>query len=344
MFPFLGKLPFGASATRVQASPNYREGSFQNQVPTHLMMGPSKLYDTLRRMATTPERSPKVALPSIKPDYKAFVQMDQALIWYGHSSYLMRYASKTWLIDPVFSGSASPMPGTVKQFKGLDIVSVQDLPSIDYLLLTHDHYDHLDYSTVKQLIPIVGHIICPLGVDAHLLSWGATEAKLTVLDWYDSVELETVTLTATPARHFSGRTTKRNQSLWASYVLERKEDKTRIFVGGDSGFGPHFEAIAKRFAPFNLAIMECGQYDTNWQQIHAYPEDSAKGASILQAKVVLPVHWAKFALSLHSWKEPITRFLSEASRLDLNVATPLLGQAFDWQANAIPNEHWWRNY
>jgi L-ascorbate metabolism protein UlaG (beta-lactamase superfamily) len=344
MLSFIGQLPKGIIAERVKNSPNYQDGNFQNLILTELNMDLGKLYDTIKRLISTPERRPATPLPSVKPDYKAFERMDQALIWYGHSSYLLRYASKTWLVDPVFSGSASPIPGTIQQFEGTDIVKVDELPNIDYLILTHDHYDHLDYSTIKHLIPKVGHIICPLGVDAHLVSWGATTRQLTVLDWYQQIDLQTVKLTATPARHFSGRTTKRNQSLWASYVLERKADNTRIFLGGDSGFGPHFEAIAQRFAPFNLAIMECGQYDANWIQIHAWPEDSAKAATILQTKVALPVHWGKFALGLHPWKEPITRFLDEAARLELTVATPLLGQAFDWEANALPNERWWRNH
>jgi L-ascorbate metabolism protein UlaG (beta-lactamase superfamily) len=217
------------------------------------------------------------------------------------------------------------------------------IPEIDILLISHDHYDHLDYPTIKALLPRVKQIVCPLGVDAHFLAWGAKAEQLLVLDWWQTVKLPSVTITATPARHFSGRTLKRNQSLWASFVLERKTDGTRIFVGGDSGYSPHFEEIANKYAPFSLAIIECGQYDQHWHQIHAWPEDSATAASLLKAKVVLPVHWGKFALSLHHWKEPIRRFLSKAKAINLQAATPMFGEVLDWQAADIPNRKWWED-
>jgi L-ascorbate metabolism protein UlaG (beta-lactamase superfamily) len=268
---------------------------------------------------------------------------EQGLIWFGHSSYLMRYAGLTWLVDPVFSKFASPIPGSVKAFKGTDFVYLALIPEIDILLISHDHYDHLDYPTIKALLPRVKQIVCPLGVDAHFLAWGAKAEQLLVLDWWQTVKLPSVTITATPARHFSGRTLKRNQSLWASFVLERKTDGTRIFVGGDSGYSPHFEEIANKYAPFSLAIIECGQYDQHWHQIHAWPEDSATAASLLKAKVVLPVHWGKFALSLHHWKEPIRRFLSKAKAINLQAATPMFGEVLDWQAADIPNRKWWED-
>lgn len=340
MLSAFGSLPKGSSLDRVRQSPNYQDGGFRNQLLTTMDMGPAKLYDTFKRMSSTKGKSPDKPLSFLTPDYARLQQAEQGLIWFGHSSYIMRFGGLTWLIDPVFSKRASPVKTGPSAFKGTDFVTVDSLPSVDVLLLTHDHYDHLDFKTVSQLIPRVKHIVCPLGVDAHLLSWGATTSQLTVLDWYQTTLIGQVRLTATPARHFSGRLFKRNQSLWASYVLELPGTDRRVFVGGDSGFGPHFQEIGKRFGSFDLAIMECGQYDVNWSQIHAMPEDSAQGAALVGARVVQPVHWGKFALAIHPWDEPVMRFLEAAKAHPYQVATPMLGQFYDWLGD-LPQDHWW---
>lgn len=213
------------------------------------------------------------------------------------------------------------------------------MPPIDVLVLTHNHYDHLDIPAVKALLPTVKHLIMPLGVSDSLKHLTIPKDRITELGWWESKSYaDDLKLTATPSRHFSGRGLRRNSSLWASFVLDIKG--YRLFIGSDSGFDFHFKEIGRRFGPFDMAILECGQYNTAWPYIHSEPEELIKEAEDLKAKAILPVHWAKFALALHDWDEPIRRFVKAADSAGVTYATPMIGQPVIINEQ-YPKQRWW---
>jgi L-ascorbate metabolism protein UlaG (beta-lactamase superfamily) len=216
---------------------------------------------------------------------------------------------------------------------------VDDFPEIDIMLLTHDHYDHLDYKTIRQFAPKTRHFYTSLGVGSHLEYWGIGADRIKELDWGESVSIGgELSLTAAPGRHFSGRTLKRNQTLWSSFVL--KTDDYSLFLGGDSGYGRHFKTIGDQHGPFDLAILESGQYGKNWPYIHMFPEQTVDAATDLGAKALLPVHWCKFVLSTHAWNEPIRRLTLAAEEKGFPLATPMIGQPVIIGA-AWPRSIWW---
>lgn len=261
------------------------------------------------------------------------------LIWFGHSSYLISYKGTTILVDPVLSGNASPVSFFAKSFAGTDIYTADDFPHIDVMILTHDHYDHLDYKTIRDLQLKTTHYYVPLGVASHLKFWGVEADKITSLNWWESAPISGgFKLTATPARHFSGRGLKRNQTLWTSYVL--RMDPFSIFIGGDSGYDTHFREIGDNFGPFDLAILESGQYNPMWPYIHLSPEESVKASNDLRAELLLPVHWGKFALAFHNWDEPVLRVLKAAKEFNLKVTTPMIGEQL-LLGSVHPDKEWW---
>ena len=303
-----GKPATGARLSRIKNSPNYRDEQFQNQSFTPTFAEDVSKYEMIRDgiFKISERKAPKTPLPSVKTDLKSLDPEKNVLVWFGHSSYFMQIDGKKMLVDPVFSGSASPFSFMVKSFKGSDIYTPEDFLFIDYLFITHDHWDHLDYKTVLKLKAKVGKIITGLGTASHLEYWGLDPKMIKELDWNDSAAPDSgFQVTATPARHFSGRGFKRNQSIWCSFVLQTPTKK--IFIGGDSGYDTHFAKIGAEYGPFDLALLECGQYNKSWKYIHMMPEQTVQASIDLKAKTFMPVHWGKFALALHAWDEPIER-------------------------------------
>ncbi len=293
------------------------------------------LLDFLRKPATV---TPSRPVPTVRTDLRAAAPAAPTIVWFGHSSYLIRAAGLNILVDPVFSGAASPFAFAVKAYPGADAYGVADLPPIDVLVLTHDHYDHLDYATLLELRGKVGRVVMPLGVGGHLRAWSFAPELLTELNWHESTELAPgVRLTATPAQHMSGRLAQR-QTLWASYVLELPG--ARLFLGGDSGYGPHFRAIGEQYGPFDLALLENGQYNLHWHPIHTLPEETLQAARDLGAATLLPVHWAKFTLAYHPWNEPIRRLLAAADAAGQPVTVPRIGEPYTL-GQPVLREAWW---
>jgi L-ascorbate metabolism protein UlaG (beta-lactamase superfamily) len=213
----------------------------------------------------------------------------------------------------------------VKAFPGANEFKAEDMPAIDYLILTHDHYDHLDFKTIRKLKNKTGKIFCSLGISAHLKYWGIGEEKIKELDWWESTQVDdNIRLTAAPARHFSGRGIKRGQSFWSSFII--KTPNNNIYLGGDSGYDTHFKEIGNKFGPFNLAILESGQYNDMWPLIHMMPEETVQAAVDLKASVLMPVHWGKFRLGMHPWNEPVKRVVKKAEELNVRVITPRIGE------------------
>jgi len=282
---------------------------------------------------------PPRKLPSIKTDLSNLNSSDPVIVWFGHSSYFIRIENKNFLIDPVFSGNAAPLSFMIKAFPGSNIYKPEDMPAIDYLILTHDHYDHLDFKTVRKLRNKVNSIYCSLGVSSHLKYWGFDINKITEIDWWESKPLgENISLTAAPARHFSGRGIKRGQTFWSSFILKTKDHN--LYLGGDSGYDLHFKEIGNKYGPFDIAILEAGQYNTMWPLIHMMPEEAVQAAVDLKAKSLLPVHWGKFTLALHAWDEPIKRILNKAKELNMKVHTPKIGQPLVLKDD-FKTDTWW---
>ncbi|MEQ1676530.1 MAG: MBL fold metallo-hydrolase [Chitinophagaceae bacterium] len=321
-----GKLPSGKHKEKLQQSPNYKQGAFQNLSPTAMKPEGVSYWKMMSEFFKKhPDTAPPAKLPFVKTDLKKLNSPEPVIVWFGHSSYLIRIANKNFLIDPVFSGNAAPLSFMVKAFPGSNEYKAEDMPDIDHLILTHDHYDHLDFKTIRKLKSKVDKVVCSLGISSHLKHWGIDSGKITELDWWESTELEAgIKLTAAPARHFSGRGIKRGQTLWSSFILKTLDHN--LYLGGDSGYDTHFKEIGKRFGPFDLAILESGQYNTMWPLIHMMPEETVQAAVDLKAKALLPVHWSKFRLGMHAWNEPVQRVLAKAKEYGLVVVTPQIGE------------------
>jgi len=339
-----GRIPNGKRLEIIQKSPNYKYGAFQNLDPTpNLVRGVSRVkvfYDFFFKKIEN--KFPANSIPSTKTDLKSIDINENVLIWFGHSSLYFHLNGKRFLVDPIFSGKISPISNSSKAFEGSDVYSVDDLPEIDYLLITHDHYDHLDYETIVALKSKTKMVICALGVGEHFEYWNYNPIKIIEKDWYDSVKLENqIKITFMPARHFSGRTFKRNTSLWTSYVIESSD--YRMFISGDSGYGSHFKEIGNRFGPFDLAILECGQYNEKWRNIHTMPEEIHSIATELHAKRFFPVHNSKFALAQHPWKEPLEKVSMLNKTSDIKMITPKIGELVSLKDSTQIFSKWWDN-
>ena len=303
-----GKAPQGRRLELIKNSPNFKNGKFQNLSHTPALSEGVTYSAVMKEFLFTKKerRFPKTGLPSIKTNLNDLDSSEDVFIWFGHSSYFMQIDGKKILVDPVLNGTASPLSFTTKAFVGSHVYTADDIPDIDILFITHDHWDHLDYLSIKQLRPKIKKIVCSLGVGAHLEHWKFDPSIIEELDWYDKADLGNgFVVHATPARHFSGRSFTRNQSLWNSYVLITPASK--IFIGGDSGYDKHFAGIGKQFGPFDLAILENGQYDKSWKYIHMMPEEVLQAAVDLGAERLVPVHSSKFSLSNHAWDDPLER-------------------------------------
>lgn len=338
--PQFGHVSYGARLEKIKNSPNFRSGKFQNLSLTPDIKEGVSYFTVIRDFFFNKSKRniPSGILPSVKTNLHALHPADNVMVWFGHSSYFLHIDGKKILVDPVFSGNASPVTFTTKSFKGSDVYTTDDLPQIDYLFITHDHWDHLDYKTVIKLKTKVGKIITGLGVGAHLERWGFDKRIIIEKDWNEEVILDAgFIVNTTPSRHFSGRCFKRNGSLWLSFVLTTP--RMKIFLGGDTGYDSHFIEIGNVYGPFDIAVLECGQYNEYWKYIHMMPEEAVQAAIDLQAKTLVPVHWSKFALALHAWDDPVKRVTKESERRKVPVITPMIGEKLDLKA--LASVKWW---
>ncbi|MCJ7934794.1 MAG: MBL fold metallo-hydrolase [Chryseobacterium sp.] len=341
----LGQFPDEKRKEYFSTLSNYNNGKFQNILITPaLLEGESMtkaLLGTLRKIENT---SPRTTLPFVITDLKNLQPQENVLVWFGHSSYFIQIDGKRFLIDPVFSGNASPMPGSVKAFQGADYYKPEHMPDIDFLLISHDHWDHLDYKTVQALKNKVGTVICGLGTGQHFEYWGWPSEKIVEKNWWESVDIaDGFKITLTPARHFSGRLLNRNISLWTSFVL--KTPSMNLFLGGDSGYGNHFTEIGEQYGPFDLAVMECGQYNEKWPYIHSLPEQIITEVKELKAKNFIPVHHSKFKLSQHTWYEPLELVSKYAEENHQPITLPVIGEKVNLhKLYTAPWKKWWEEY
>ncbi len=338
--PQFGQKPRGTYLERIRNSPNYADGQFRN--PIHTTMGSfTEMMSTMPDFFFGKNREPENELP-VKYGENESPAVDSLcyVTWYGHSAFLIEMEDRRILIDPMLGERPSPMPFGNSRFPNEEPIPVEDLTNIDMVILSHDHYDHLDYGTIMKLKDEVGHFYTALGVGSHLAAWGIPRAKITELDWWETATADNIQLISCPARHFSGRgITDRNSTQWASWVIIG--ESTRIYFSGDGGYGPHFSEIGEKYGPFDFAMMECGQYNQAWKDIHMMPEESVQAGIDVNAKQIMPIHWGAFALSVHTWKDPIERFKKKSQELNIPAVHPYIGQRFQL-GNDFPDDEWWQ--
>jgi L-ascorbate metabolism protein UlaG (beta-lactamase superfamily) len=337
--PKFGALPEGDRLERVLASPHFRQGRFQNIFPVRREADSPDSSSTLLRFFTRSGRIvPQEPLPSVHSDLRRLE--DASLVWFGHSTFLLRLGGRTLLADPAFSPSASPVGFATKAFPGSSPFVPSDLPDIDFLLISHDHWDHLDYPSVMAFKPRIGKVFCGLGVGAHFQRWGFSSEAIQEGQWGDAFEpLPGFRISFVYARHFSGRGFKWDRAMWTGYVIEA--GGMRIFYSGDGGYSPHFKDIGQKMGPFDLAILEDGQYDKAWKDIHMMPEETVLAAMDLGARALLPVHNSKFSIAYHDWDDPLIRVSQASKGRDFRLLTPVIGQVVVLKEPTQEFVEWW---
>ncbi|WP_302177658.1 MBL fold metallo-hydrolase [Megamonas funiformis] len=341
--PKIGRSPKGDELAKILKSPRYVNGEFQNLEPTSVLVNKDNYYNGIKEILfpTKGVTIPKENIPTQKTDLNALNPKENLLVWFGHSSFYLQIDGIKILVDPVFSDYASPLFFINKAFAGTNIYTANDMPDIDVLIISHDHWDHLDYATIMSLKHKIKHIVCPLGVSSHFYHWGFNPDIIHDEDWYNEIKLsDNLKIHILPSRHFSGRfLDNNNKTLWASFAIITPTKK--IFYSGDGGYSPQFREIGDYFQGFDLAIMENGQYNTSWAQIHMMPEEVAQATMDLQAKMLLPVHCEKFALSPHHWQNPFERICTASQNKSYKLLTPLLGETVFLDQNNQKFNKWW---
>ncbi|WP_439474078.1 MBL fold metallo-hydrolase [Algoriphagus formosus] len=326
-------------------SENWKNGRFQNLQATSMNIDLKDFPKVLvQQFKGRSSRQPNRQIPMESFDQGKFLEGSSSakFSWYGHSAILLRMSGMTIFIDPMMGPDASPIaPFQTKRFSDGTLDMIDDLPEIDLLMMTHDHYDHLDLESIRKLKAKTKRYAVALGVKRHLVKWGVDADLIDEFDWWQDRMIGPIQVTFTPTRHFSGRgLTDRAQTLWGGWVFQSSEES--IWFSGDGGFGDHFEEIGRRFGGFDFAFMECGQYNEHWRQLHLFPDESVIASQKGLAKKIMPVHWAGFTLAPHHWKEPVEHFVQKARELEVDFIIPQIGQVrsildTDW-------EEWWLEY
>ena len=340
LWPAFGSAPDNSDKSNYAArAENYTNGAFVNN-GSFSIMGEST--DSYAGRTSGKGDTPTDTLPVISPTFLEDPPEDELTItWFGHSTSLLQMQGMNILFDPVFSEISSPVSFVgVRRFSPLPM-ETEELPYIDIVIISHDHYDHLDYPTIKAIDGTVDHYIVPLGVENHLERWGVAEEKIITMAWWEEIQVNGLTVACTPARHYSGRSLNdRNASLWASWVL--RNDFYQVFESGDTGYGGHFSQIDEKYGPFDLALVDCAQYDTAWHDVHMFPEEAAAAAGELNAQTVMPIHWGAFKLANHAWDDPAERLVQGAEDIGLTANTPMLGETVTWGDRENHQARWWR--
>ncbi len=339
--PQFGGRPDKERMSTLSVNSVYNGGRFHNRSDAPVMLPHSMGKVLKKQFERNPGRVPEAQIPSVLPEQE-FSADSLSVVWLGHSTLLIHIEGKNILTDPVFGKRASPV-GFIgpKPFSANVKLNETVLPKIDAVLISHDHFDHLDYSTINRMKDSVPLFLVPLGVRAHLLRWGVAPEKIREFDWGTSYDLsDSLRLTATPAQHFSGRRKQNNSTLWCSWVVAGKSAK--VYFSGDSGYGKHFKEIGDTYGPFDLTLMECGAYGEYWPSIHMFPEESIRAHIDLKGKYYLPIHWGKYNLAFHPWQEPAQRMLSKAGEENVQVLTPVPGETLTIPVGEKTNR-WWES-
>lgn len=341
--PAFGGKATGEVLSRIEQSP-YRKGEkFTNIYPTKETFDWDDYQNVFKKLLKgNPRRRPSKSLPSekvSKENIQQFNDSSTVAIWLGHSAIYLKMNGKNILLDPMLGDYPSPVPFFVKRrFNDVPPIEAADLPEIDVVVLSHDHYDHLDYETIMTIKDRTKEFLVPLGVGAHLLAWGVAGEKIKEFSWYEGVTIDDINFTCTPAQHFSGRNIgDKMQTLWCSWVIKGRHT---IFFSGDSGYFPEFKKIGDKYGPFDACFMECGQYNELWKDIHMFPEETARAHRDLRGKTLIPIHWGAFSLGMHDWNDPAKRLTKACIENNILLATPKLGEPIRIGEPQLFSE-WW---
>ena len=320
---------------------NYEDGKFVNQsTGTENSTNSSSFEET---DSSEKESRPSEELAVSELDWDKINSKEDSLTWFGHSAFLLSLDDKKILIDPMLGPRASPVSFVGPKRYSEDLLDmVEDMPAIDAVFITHDHYDHLDYQSIKKLKSKVGHFFVPYGVSNHLERWGVSKDSITEFNWWDETEFHGLTLALTPANHFSGRgPLNRDSTLWGGWVI--LGEQTRFFISGDGSYATHFKEIGDKYGPFDLALIEGGQYDERWPDSHMVLEDSVQANIDLQGKQMMLTHWGAFTLARHSWTAPIERASKAAKEQDVSLMAPRIGETVPLDGSfSGPASQWWK--
>lgn len=335
-----GAKPEGARLSRVQASPQWHEREFRNRQPQ--WADTSGAWRRLLFGEATPGAQPDTAIPVEHPSAEALAQAPASglrVTWFGHSSALIQIDGGNVLIDPLWTQRISPLSWAGLKPWYPPPVALADLPSIDAVLISHDHYDHLDHTTIAAMKTWRTVFVVPLGIGAHLSRWGIAENRIIELDWWQSARIAGLELTATPARHKSGRFLgQSNQTLWAGYAIAGS--RHRVWYSGDTGFHDDLARIGERLGPFDATLIEAGQYDAHWPDTHLGPELAVEAHRLVRGKSLIPVHWALIQQANHSWTEPVERVLAAARCQGVKVLAARPGQMLE-PTRSAELAPWW---
>ncbi|MGD6963333.1 MBL fold metallo-hydrolase [Fictibacillus phosphorivorans] len=341
--PVFGKKPSKHDRSTYEPVEHYRKGIFTNQIETVMTSDLRSMLPVLKEfLSGSPNRQPKKAIPIHSFQLPEKANHETRVTWFGHSALLIEMEKKRILIDPMFGSAPSPVPwfGNKRYSKELPF-KIEELPQVDLVVLSHDHYDHLDYGTIKQLKHKVKQFVVPLGVAGHLKRWGVEPERIKECNWWDEIKVGEISLICAPARHFSGRSiTDRNSTLWCSWIIQGKQ--SNIYFSGDSGYGPHFKEIGDQYGPFDLSLMECGQYHEKWAAIHMMPEETVQAHIDVRGTVMIPIHWGAFTLSLHDWTDPVERAVNAATKMNVKICTPQVGETVTLGSELRSSSKWWR--
>lgn len=320
-----GALPTATEYAAWEKYETFRDGRFHNLEANDFVAKKAVKKSGFLKFLFKSKNAPSFQIPQEQDRHDSSTPLKDAfsVYWLGHSSLIFELGDTRFMTDPVF-GNAAPVPGIVTRYCEPPIRR-SELPPLDFIIVSHDHYDHLEYDTIRALRHTDIIFVTPLGVGARLRSFGIKPENIRELYWYESTQIGNTTITATPGRHFSGRTLKdRYKTLWASWVIENGGRK--IFFGGDSGYGKHFKDIGKKFGPFDLVCLEIDAWNENWKNNHMFPHEFPVAAKELNAKLAMPIHWAVFDLAMHPWKKSITKVSEEAEKAGLPLFTPMMGE------------------
>ncbi|HEV7766146.1 MAG TPA: MBL fold metallo-hydrolase [Thermoanaerobaculia bacterium] len=338
----LGGHPEGARLERVHRSAQYKNGKFSNSTPSKLLTGSTR--EMVRRQFFGKEqREPLSAVPVVNAtatEYATPPASGLRATWIGWSSVLVEIDGKRVLTDPVWSERCSPSTLVGPKRFHAPPIALDALPPIDVVVISHDHYDHLDMPVVRALSAKGTHFAVPLGIGVHLERWGVLPQQIVELDWNESADVQGLRVIATPSRHYSGRNPLyNNQTLWASWVV--KGPAHTIYFSGDTGYFDGFKKIGAEHGPFDLTLLKIGAYDPSWEDIHMNPEQAVQAHQDLRGRVMLPVHWATFNLGIHAWREPPDRAVAAARKAGITLVMPKPGEAVEpSEPQAI--EEWWQ--
>jgi L-ascorbate metabolism protein UlaG (beta-lactamase superfamily) len=331
--PQFGERPDYDQDPKILASKQFSNGSFHNSGKVEMRITGAKFLKMLKALLSgkNEERPPKDLIIANKSKINFEISNDSVtqITWFGHSALMIDIDGKRLLLDPMLSDNASPFSFAVSRFDNALHFSDEDLKKlgkIDAIIISHDHFDHLDYKTILKLKDQTTHFFVPLAVGSHLKHWGISAEKITELDYWEEVNYKGLTFVCTPSQHFSGRDPRhRNSSLWCSWVIYGETNK--LFFSGDSGYFGGFKEVGDKYGPIDFAMLECGQYNELWHEIHMMPEETVQAGMDLGAKQILPIHNSAFSLSSHSWDEPQKRVKAAAKKSGVEVANIIPGES-----------------